>query len=175
MSETKATKKKSGNLSSRKWDEKELETLNNFAGLIPFSELVMKIRYQNYRNRLKPRTAAAVKKKCFDLGLSVSCEGNYFDLMGVAEILGCSKTQINTWLRDSEMLATLSPKKEESGRYRFYFANVAYFVIRYRYEVLETGKPDLEHLLGLFEDLDICNLSLQKEEKVRKELEYAKG
>jgi hypothetical protein len=100
------------------WLPEESEYLERLAGDVPFPELLSRMRRRATAMGWPSRSEKAILMRLQRIGLQASARtGAVVTTGGVAEILGCPATRVESWLRRPQVTAILQPRWIGSTRY----------------------------------------------------------
>ena len=100
------------------WSEAEAEYLERLAGDVPFPELLTRMRTKASRQGWPQRSEKAILMRLWRAGLHASARtGAVVTTGGVAEILGCPATRVESWLRRPRVTEILQPRRVRQVRY----------------------------------------------------------
>jgi len=101
------------------WTDPELTMIERLAGEIPFPELVAQFQAYGRQQGWPPRTHKAIHQRLFRSGLfTYPSLGRTLTTGGVAQILGCHQSRVDSWLRRRGVAEILHPRG--SGRIRYF-------------------------------------------------------
>jgi len=134
-------------MKGERWTEPELAMIERLAGEIPFPELVAQFSAYGKRKGWPQRSYKAIHERLIRSGLfTYPTVGRTLTIGGVAQILGISRSRVDSWLRRRGVNEILCPRGK--GRIR-YFSRAAWRrLAQQRPEILGGFSVDaLERLL----------------------------
>jgi len=131
------------------WLPAEADYLNSLAGDVPFAELVERFQRRAAAEGWPQRSEKALIMRLNRSGLQASARtGAVVTTGGIAELLGCPATRVESWLRRPKLAAILQPRWV--GRVRYIKRSSLQRLAREMPRVL--GGYDADALFALLED-----------------------
>jgi len=95
-----------------RWTPAEADYLDRLAGDVPFPILVERFQRQAERQGWPSRSASAIQQRLVRTRQSGKARiGECLTSGGIAEILGCSHSRVNAWLKRPKVCDVIKPRK----------------------------------------------------------------
>jgi hypothetical protein len=135
------------------WLPEESDYLERLAGDVPFPELLTRMRRRATVMGWPSRSEKAILLRIKRAGLQATARtGAVLTTGGVAEILGCPGTRVETWLRRPKVTEILQPRWV--GRQRYLERSAWRRLAREMPQIL--GGFDVDALFALLEDRELA-------------------
>ena len=94
-----------------RWTAPEIDYLEQYAGQVPFPDLVYQMHRKAMKHGWPVRSAVAIRKWLNTRGQHVGCRhGEWMTYSGVGDLLNCSSDRVANWARTPEVRAILEPR-----------------------------------------------------------------
>jgi hypothetical protein len=136
------------------WSPAEVETLERYAGRLPFQELVRRMHAAAHQRGGLIRSPNAIMQRLHRMGLQATCRhGDWLTYCEIGDLLGCPGDRVAGWTRAADVRAILQPR----------WRGKAWFTPRDNWRRLAREMPhilggfDADALFALLEDRELAD------------------